>query len=233
MSEAPQSLFLILIISGVVGGFGHCVGMCGPIMLFFGSIIEGLSLGQRLLAYFAYHLGRASSYAFMGGMIAFLGSFLIGAKYLEPLQKLVLLFVSALLIIIGIFTLLKKKPVFLKVLFKAEAISLRMANLLKSGGIAYFFPVGILNGFLPCGLSYAGLITTSALGLKESIPFLAFLKGFIAMFLFGLATIPSMVLITEAGFRGKLYLQEKFNYIAGFLMIIAGIYFIWTEFFKN
>ncbi|MCX7613221.1 MAG: sulfite exporter TauE/SafE family protein [Caldimicrobium sp.] len=230
--EVEKPIFLILAVSGFMGGFGHCIGMCGPLMLFLSSVMEGLSLWDRVRVYVFYHLGRALSYAFVGGFMAFLGSFLAGAEYLEPFQRILVLLVSLLLIVMGLLLILRRKPRFIRLLFKVEALSVRMANLIKSGGLSYLFPAGILNGLLPCGLSYAGFIAVSALGVKEKIPLVAFAKGFLALLIFGLATIPSLLLVSEATFKGKTFLREKFNYLAGILLIIAGAYFIWSEFIR-
>ena len=84
-----------LFLAGLVGGFGHCAGMCGPFVLAQGLArlekvpASAMSELTRLAgaALVPYHAGRATSYAPLGGLGAALAggaAALTGARMLSP-----------------------------------------------------------------------------------------------------------------------------------------------------
>ncbi len=73
--------------TGLVGGFGHCAAMCGPLV---GSIaVASGSLGPRRAVggQLAYHAGRVTTYAVLGGAMGLTGSFVDVAGRLAGIQR--------------------------------------------------------------------------------------------------------------------------------------------------
>src|SRR5205085_9924064 len=95
-----------------------------------------------------------------------------------------------LLLLLGLFSsraLALSRPIIRLV----EQLKSGMANLLRRRSVASLLVLGLLNGFLPCGLVYvacAGAVATG--GLLAGI---AFMAGF------GLGTVPMMLGIALAG----------------------------------
>jgi sulfite exporter TauE/SafE len=81
------------------------------------------------------------------------------------------------------------------------------------------YTTGIILGLLPCGLLYSTLIASVASG--------NIIKSSISMALFGIGTMVSLMLTSVFGN----YLMSKrglFNILSLFLLIIMGIYFIYS-----
>jgi sulfite exporter TauE/SafE len=90
-------------------------------------------------------------------------------------------------------------------------------NLKKNSPLA-LFTIGILNGFLPCGLVYMAVV--GALSLGDHV------EGTLYMVLFGLGTIPMMTLAVFAGNFVSVKLRSGFQKIIPVLVVIVGILFI-------
>ena len=88
-TEMPAAL-LFFLFTGVAVGFGHCIGMCGP-------IVVALSLKsaerRRMLPHLFYHAGRIITYTVLGGIVGASGSFTslaaqvmahLGSHHLHP-----------------------------------------------------------------------------------------------------------------------------------------------------
>src|SRR5512134_1425191 len=151
-----ESVNFLLFTSGLLGGFGHCTAMCGPVVAAF-----SLCLGEKRQAgpHLLYNLGRVTTYSLIGGVAGLAGSFLGIAAGLGPFQKAVAFGTGLLVVLMGLALggWLPRLPSF----FAADGASRllrRLAGLAQgSGGPGVFFPLGLLLGFLPCGLVYAAL----------------------------------------------------------------------------
>ena len=57
---------LLALATGLLGGFGHCVGMCGPLVAAM-SLAGGPADPRRVLAgHLLYNAGRVTTYGFIG-----------------------------------------------------------------------------------------------------------------------------------------------------------------------
>ena len=85
-----------------------------------------------------------------------------------------------------------------------------------SGG--HYFPLGLLLGFLPCGLSYSVFLAAAAGG--------DVLRGFTLALVFGLATMPSLLLfgavVGSVGLRVRGILYRA----GGVVIVIMGLIFL-------
>lgn len=220
----PDSPLLILFASGLLGGFGHCLGMCGPVIAAISLSAQNRpATGHHLL----YHLGRITTYSLLGGAVGLTGSLVRIAVPIEPVQRGILVGTGILIAVMGLW---------LSGLFGRTALTgeggelpapLSRALRLVSGasGPGASFPLGLLLGLLPCGLVYTALLTAAREGMESADPAVAFLRGFGAMALFGLGTAPSLLLLGKVvGILGAKARSALYR-AAALLMAAAGILF--------
>ncbi len=180
-------MYWAALILGFFGSF-HCLGMCGPIALALngGQPPGGRVVVERVL----YNLGRAVTYSLLGASAGLLGKGLVLVAGYHAYLSLVL---GGGLVLVGLFAanpekFLAKTP-FVAGWFKA--LRTMLAGYLNKNGIQAFFMVGLLNGLLPCGLVYMGLVGAVATG--------GFFEGMAYMLVFGLGTFPAMLAVALAG----------------------------------
>ncbi len=222
---ANKSIYLLMFTSGLLGGFGHCIGMCGPVVASYSLSIKSKSFFPHIL----YNLGRISTYTLLGGIIGTTGSFIGIAGHIHGFQRFILILSGVLIILMGLG--LSGWLPFIKYLKKYDILSLhfiRRIENLASGNLTTgsFYPIGIFLGFIPCGLVYTALIATARAGMDAENHFLGFFEGIMMMLLFGLGTMPSLLVfgkvidIIGIKIRGGLYK------LSAIVMIIMGIVFI-------
>jgi len=221
----PDSPLLILFASGLLGGFGHCLGMCGP-------VVAAVSLsrnGPRSTApHLLYHLGRITTYSLLGGTVGLSGSLVRVAIPIEPIQRAILVGTGVAIVLMGL-SLSGLFGGFVRWRNGADlpASFTRLLRLVSgTEGPGAFFPLGLLLGLLPCGLVYTALLTAAREGMESAVPVAAFFRGFAAMALFGLGTAPPLILfgktvgVLGAKMRALLYRA------AALLMVLAGALFV-------
>lgn len=166
-------------IIGLLGSW-HCIGMCGPIAL----MIPGSKGKNRLLSISLYHGGKLLTYmligSFFGLVPALTNSFFV--------QAIITIFVGiVMLLIAGMPLILNSIEKFGFTKFqKFFKLKTKLAKLIKTDKIEFSFYIGVLNGFIPCGLVYF-----AALG---AISQPTFVSSILFMLFFGLGTIPLMFL---------------------------------------
>jgi uncharacterized protein len=208
---SPEILAAFLV--GLVGSL-HCIGMCGPIAIAL-PVPDSSNLSfftGRIL----YNLGRVVTYSFLGAVLGLIGSkiALAGAQQ----------FVSIILGIIIIITVLlpqKHKNYFAQhpaTRKLAHPLKSNIGVLFKKGTFSAMFLIGILNGFLPCGLVYIALAGAIASG--DAI------SGAAVMILFGLGTVPAMFAASVFGKFINIGIRTKIRKAVPVLAIILGVIFI-------
>ena len=167
---------------GLLGSF-HCLGMCGPLVL----AVPHISNSKAGIAVdgLIYNVGRVITYTFMGLILGALGvSFRLAG------------FQDYLSIVIGVIMLLfliipKKYYSFLNDINKISKlinqIKLQFKRVLQNKSRISLLVIGILNGFLPCGLVYIAL--AGALASAD------LLTGSLSMAAFGIGTIPMLAVV--------------------------------------
>ena len=219
-----NSLALAMFITGLAGGFGHCIGMCGP-------VVAAFSLGEQekgWLRHLLFHLGRITTYSLLGALAALTGSFLMLAASIETVQRAVLVIAGLSIVLMGLASagwipLMAKittcnpgLPVFGRVLRHFEGP-------LTPGT---YYPLGLVFGFFPCGLSYTALLTTARASMGSSDRVSALLTGISLMFLFGAGTSPALLLVGKAAHGIGDKLRKRLYRLASVIMIFTGISFI-------
>jgi sulfite exporter TauE/SafE len=174
------------LLTGILGS-AHCLGMCGGISGLYA--MNGNRFGARgqLPAAITYNLGRLTSYALLGLVVATFGHALVAAT--PDLASPVRFLTGALIVMIGLqvaFNLRLLRPLEMSgaVLWRKFAPAAR--RLLPATSLPRAFALGLLWGWLPCGLIYSVLL----LAATSASP----LGGATTMIAFGLGTMPAMVL---------------------------------------
>ncbi|MES2618874.1 MAG: sulfite exporter TauE/SafE family protein [Bacteroidota bacterium] len=202
----------IIIVSGLsmglLGSF-HCIGMCGPLALTLP--VHHLTPFKKTLAILNYNLGRAFSYALIGVFFGAIGPLFHIQQWLSIVAgSLMLLWV------------LSKKWHRLNIPFLKKITSIIQGQLLRrlqSGATATtFLSIGILNGFLPCGLVYMATITAAATG--------STLHSALLMFAFGLGTLPIMALTMASGQYISIKWRLRFNRSIPYMMSLVALLLI-------
>ncbi|OQX74446.1 MAG: beta-carotene 15,15'-monooxygenase [Campylobacteraceae bacterium 4484_4] len=181
-----QAIDILSIITiAFLGSFGHCIGMCGGIVIAYSStkIDEKWSKTKQSIAHLAYSFGRITTYVILGAIFGAIGGVATFNNYTN----------GALTIIAGVFMILAGLSLIGKVKFltllehsvsKSGWYHRTFKKLLHSHSITSFFILGMLNGLLPCGLVYFFAVTAAS----TASP----LWGAFVMLIFGLSTVPAL-----------------------------------------
>jgi sulfite exporter TauE/SafE len=197
--------------------------MCGPLVGSFG-LVSAPSVGTRraLAGQLLYNAGRVTTYACLGAVMGLSGSFVNVAGRLAGLQDAVSVAAGVLMILMGLGAAGVAGPL--------RAVEQRMAarvlgvagSVLEGGGAGRFYVLGLLLGFLPCGLSYSAFVGAAGTG--------GLLQGLLFALAFGLGTVPALLAVGSAStllsprLRGVLYRAGGVAVIAvGALFLARGL----------
>lgn len=197
-------------IIGLVGSL-HCIGMCGPIALAipYQASTKTRTVGNILL----YNTGRIITYGLIGVMPAIFGL----ALSLSGIQKYMSIILGLFLIIAALFSIpLDQRTTAIPGVNKVYLwVANKMKSFISKKNKSAFFITGLLNGLLPCGMVYMavmGAITQTNMT-----------NAFLYMLLFGLGTVPLMLLMGLSGQFINLTWRRKLQRIIPVFMIGIGI----------
>jgi len=209
--------FIAAMIVGFLGGT-HCVGMCG-------GIVSALSLSidqsaKTPLSYLlAYNLGRIFSYVVAGVIAGGLGALLATGASLHSAQVVLSILAAIFMLLMGLYV---------------AGWSSVLSQVEKAGGVIWrqieplgrqFLPVkrtdhalwlGMVWGWLPCGLVYSVLIWSLSAGNAT--------QGMWLMLGFGLGTLPNLLAMGVAAQQLKQWMHKRWvRQSAGILLIAFSI----------
>lgn len=211
--------YISMFMLGILGT-GHCIGMCGPLVIAFPA------RSGRLASHLFYHLGRLLTYVTIGAITGGIGAGLaeIAAEaggdfpvWVARIQMGVSGVAAIFLLIFGLVRLgIVSEPKWMtlaspnkipgyRILLKwAFAGQRRMEMLL----------MGMMMGLLPCGLSFAAF--------SRALPSGGLVQGAALVLAFALGTVPGLLLLGTgaSGFARRYQLQS--DILAGLLMIFMG-----------
>lgn len=208
MNELYLSILTGLSI-GFLGSF-HCIGMCGPIAL--ALPVHSFSGVQKYTGILLYNVGRAVTYSLLGFAFGFVGS----QFRLWGLQQVISIGagVMILLFILSRFSFASKVPGMTRLNLWVQQGLGKLLTTAKNP--ASLFPVGLLNGLLPCGLVYVAI--AAALATMSS------LNAMLLMFSFGIGTIPVMAGLMMFGHLISINIRQKINrsvpYFVGIMAVM-------------
>lgn len=203
------SLFLI----GFFGGT-HCLGMCGPL-----SSAFALQLPPHISRFWLIvllNLGRITSYTVIGLLLGALGQFGISLDQSQWLQNGLFVAANILMLLLGLYLAgLSGQVRKIEALGRPVWQRLRplMNRLLPIRSIPACFGVGLLWGWLPCGLVYSASLY--ALGSGQA------LQGGLVMLAFALGTLPNLLAVGWFASQLKNVFQHRYVRLGAGLLIAA------------
>lgn len=225
-----ETVNIITIISiAFLGSFGHCIGMCGGIVVAYSTIKINpkSSKVSQSVAHLLYSFGRVLTYSILGAMFGALGGVVL---FSNNANGGLLIFAGVVMILAGLSLMGKIK--FLTLIEHSFSSSSMYKNafksVLNSKSNLSFFVLGMLNGLLPCGFVYFFAITAAS----TADPF----YGALVMFIFGVSTIPAMF---GVGFLSSLASATSFRNmmmsLSSIAVILYGTYTIYNgyEYISN
>jgi len=192
----------------------HCVGMCGPIAMMLP--VDRQNEAKKVTQIMTYHFGRLTAYATIGLIFGLLGR----GFFLAGLQQKMSIIIGIIMIIVVLIPEKKfaqynfSKPVY-KVISKIKS---NLGSQFKNKSYKSLFTIGLLNGFLPCGMVYVALF--GAIGMQSAS------YGILYMLLFGIGTIPLMTIVVYVNAMLKLPFRNKIQKAIPYVAVIIGVLFI-------
>lgn len=225
-----ESIDLISIATiAFLGAFGHCIGMCGGIVIAYSSrkVDEKWSNMMQGFAHLVYSFGRITTYVMLGVIFGAIG----GVAQFNGYTTAALTIVAGLFMILAGLSLLGKLEFLTKLEHSFSGSKWyqdTFRHVLQSKSLYSFYILGLLNGLLPCGLVYFFAVTAASTGSP--------LWGALVMLIFGLSTIPALF---SLGFFTQLLtksaLRKVMMNLASIIVILFGIYTIYrgVDFIKH
>jgi sulfite exporter TauE/SafE len=225
---AQEASYLAAFLVGLMGGV-HCVGMCGGIV---GALTLGLPesvrnrVGAMMPYLIAYNVGRITSYAIAGALMGGVGLIAANAAALREAQLVLQVVAGLFMVALGLYL---------------GGWWQGLAQLERAGGVLWrriepfgrrLMPVktpwqalglGLIWGWLPCGLVYSVLVWAIAAG--------GMVEGALLMASFGLGTLP--MLLGMGVFAATLATQVRrplWRGLAGGLVVVFGVYTVGVAF---
>lgn len=208
-------------IVGLLGGV-HCVGMCGGIV---GALSFNIKTQQNMSAgllkiLLGYNLGRLFSYTFAGAVMGGIGWAATHWLDIRQLQILLQIFAAVFLMLLGLYL-----AGWWPLLVHLEKIGGHVWKKIEPAG-RKFIPVtrwhhavllGMLWGWLPCGLVYSVLIWSVSAG--------GFYQGALLMLCFGLGTLPNLLAMgVFAQQLNQFVRRQGVRQLAGLMVILFGLW---------
>lgn len=210
----PDSGYLALFLVGLLGGT-HCVGMCG-------GIVGALSMGApgRWSMHLAYNAGRILSYTAAGAAAGALGAASMSLEGQMPVRLALYLLANLMLVALGLYLL----GVTRALAFTERAgqhlwrrLQPLTRRFLPARTVAQALPLGLLWGWLPCGLVYSALASSLTAGSAS--------RGALLMLLFGLGTLPNLLLAGILFARLNEFVRRPVvRTLSGLLVLGFGLY---------
>jgi sulfite exporter TauE/SafE len=202
---------------GLLGGV-HCLGLCGSIV----GILTGQlpKDGARWPFHLAYNSGRIASYTVAGMLVGSIGQAGLLFRDAVPVQHLLFALSSLMLIALGLYlagiwSMVRRIEQIGSVLWQRIQPLTRLVFPITSPLRALL--LGMIWGWLPCGLVYSLLVTAMASGHPQS--------GALIMLAFGLGTLPNLLVIGLFWERCRGWVQSpRVRLLAGLIVMAFGVY---------
>ena len=218
-----QITVLTLFLLGFFGG-GHCVGMCGGL-----SSAFALQLPPHIHRFWLIlllNIGRITSYVIIGVLMGAIGQIGISLDETRWLQNGLYVAANLLLLFLGLY-LAGLSTTVAKIENLGRPIWRRLNPLLNRllpiKSVPACFGVGVLWGWLPCGLVYSASLYSLGSGSAA--------QGGLYMLAFALGTLPNLLAMGLFATQLKGWLQNRnVRLVAGLLVCAWAIWPLWVVF---
>ncbi len=187
---------IVFLLVGLLAG-AHCLGMCGPLVTTYADRIAPHTRAEltvfEVRQHGLFNLGRAVSYALIGGLFGTLGGLAItSADTLvaagDTVRGTLGIVVGLVIVLTGVYYLRGRAglphgvPIVGSVFRRISTVlAVRIDRLVHSPGIV---GLGAIHGLLPCPIIYPAYLYAFALGDP--------VRGALSLGILGLGTIPSL-----------------------------------------
>lgn len=218
----PDSLDVAAAFVAGVAGSAHCFGMCGGMAGALGlrARMRSASPAGAFAHASLYHVGRLSGYALTGALVGANSATLQGLIDLGALGAMLRIASGLLLLLVAVRVMSRWNPLSLLERVGARFWSLLAPLRSRSGGsgAGSALMLGMLWGWLPCGLVYSMLAFAALSGNAT--------RGAAILLAFGLGTLPGMLTGTLLASQLQRLLGHGWPRYAGGLLIAA--FALWT-----
>ncbi|MBW8334731.1 MAG: sulfite exporter TauE/SafE family protein [Prolixibacteraceae bacterium] len=205
--------FITPLTIGLIGSF-HCIGMCGPIVV--ALPLKKHNLISKISGAVLYNSGRVITYSILGILFGLLGQGIQMAGF----QQWTSILLGAAMIISVLFPFVFREKITIGNLFTGFSARLitRLRKLFTDRSYFSLLMIGLLNGLLPCGLVYVAIAGAIGSG--------TVLNGAIFMMLFGIGTIPLLLIATLASDAIGQRVRSKMQRVVPYFVFLLGVLFI-------
>ena len=214
MSAAVAMAF----VTGFLGSFGHCVGMCGPLVASLALAAAPLGPRRSLGGQLAYHAGRVTTYGAVGAVMGLTGSFVNVAGRLAGVQQVVAIAAGGLMILLGLGAAGVTEALRRLEARASGRVMALVRGALSGGGPGRLYPTGLALGLLPCGFSWTAFLGAAGTG--------SAVEGLLLALAFGLGTIPALLLVGVAGAVIGSRARGILTRVGGILVALLGVWFV-------
>ena len=193
-------------------GSAHCIGMCGPLAV----VANKLGRNQSVINAALYNGSRIGVYVLLGILFGSLGQVAI----VNGLQKWLSISLGAVIIIAAIIFFIRPQiNHYITSQFGFVFKLLGKLNRPGHSGKRNVLMLGVVNGFLPCGLVY--------MALAGSLIQITLFDAALYMFAFGLGTLPLMFSLSHSGDKLMSLVRGNYKRILSFGMICFGFFLLY------
>lgn len=198
---------------GLISSF-HCIGMCGPIAMMLP--VDRNNATKKATQVLTYHIGRLTAYGTIGLIFGLVGK----GFFIAGIQQNLSIFIGVAMIAVilipeKIFAKYNfSKPVFVLI----SKIKATLGSQFRNKSYKSLFTIGLLNGFLPCGMVYVALF--GAIAMQDAS------FGVLYMVLFGLGTVPMMSSVVYINSYLTIPIRNKIQKVIPYVAVIIGVLFI-------
>lgn len=197
----------------IIGFLGslHCAGMCSPLAMAVTNLSKPAFINR-----FTYNGGRVVSYGLQGVVAASVGTLF----EFTGLQTAFSIILGLLLIVAGFAGITSIKVPFITSAIQklTTFIKIKLRDFISKKTKLALLTTGMLNGLLPCGLTYMAL--TYCLTITHPI------DGFFYMLVFGLGTLPVMLGLTSVVQMLITRFNINFRKLTTVTMVVLGVLLI-------
>ena len=205
--------FITPLTIGIVGSL-HCMGMCGPIVV--ALPLKNQNLFTRILGAILYNSGRVITYGVLGLLFGLLGR----GIHMAGFQQWTSIILGIVMIVSVLFPFVFREKITVGNLLAGMAARLitRLKKLFASRSYRSLLLIGLLNGLLPCGQVYVAIAGAISSG--------SVVSGSLFMVLFGLGTIPLLLLAALASDAIGQRIRAKMQRAVPYFVFFLGVLFI-------
>lgn len=224
---SEYGIFSALLIAGLVSGFTHCAGMCGPFVVMQTNANmchdqnENFTEFTRLKnsALLPYHMGRITTYMILSMVASYMSAHIMSFESMKWFSAILLGISGMLFITYAISNSKITLPGINKLKIPAYVEDKAKPLFQNPRGIRGY-GLGMILGLIPCGMMIAAILAVSSTGNVATAA--------TAMMLFGLGTIPGLFSVSYGSnfLLSKLKLKE----VQSFVIFISGAILVTTAY---